>query len=117
VLGRGELVSLRGENFPLLRLHHLFEITGATTDPTQGLVTIIENQGRKVGLLVDDLLGHAQLVVKGLEGHFRRVEGLVGATILGDGNVALILDVQRLIRIANSSERSAPRGDTQGAAA
>ena len=109
VLGAGELVLLRDEEFPLLRLHQLFQIPDATTDPTRGLVVIVEDNGRRVGLLVDDLLGEAQLVAKGLEAHFRRVDGLVGATVLGDGSVALILDLPRLLRLPAAVDRAARR--------
>jgi two-component system chemotaxis sensor kinase CheA len=100
VLGQGEVVVVRGEFLPLLRLHHLFAIPTRVTDPSQGLVVIIENEGKKLGLLVDELLGQSQVVIKNLEANFRKVEGVIGATIMGDGRVALILDVQGLTRIA-----------------
>jgi two-component system chemotaxis sensor kinase CheA len=100
VLGQREVVEVRGEFLPLLRLYRLFDIPARVTDPSQGLVVIVENEGNKLGLLVDELLGQQQVVVKNLETNFRKVEGVMGATIMGDGRVALILDVQGLARLA-----------------
>jgi len=103
VFGRGEVVMVRDEVIPLVRLHELFGLTGCVTDATAGLVILVEDHGRKIGLLVDDITGQAQVVIKSLETHYHRVEGLMGATILGDGQVALILDVQLLVRAAHAS--------------
>jgi two-component system chemotaxis sensor kinase CheA len=64
---------------------------------------IVEGDGRRVGLFVDDLLGQQQVVIKSLETNYRRVDGVSGATILGDGSVALILDVPGLIRVASET--------------
>jgi two-component system chemotaxis sensor kinase CheA len=64
---------------------------------------VVEGEGRRVGLFVDDLLGQQQVVIKSLETNFRRVEGVSGATILGDGSVALILDIPGIIRVASES--------------
>lgn len=97
VAGGGELVVVRGQSIPLLRLHRLFAVRPRSEDPTRGLVVIVEHEGRRAALLVDELLGQQQVVIKSLETHFRKVEGLAGATILGDGRVALILDVAGLI--------------------
>lgn len=99
VLGRGELVMVRGEPLPLLRLHTLFGITDGESDPTRALVVIMDHDGVRVGLLVDQLLGQSQVVIKNLEANYRKVDGVMGATILGDGNVALILDAQGLARL------------------
>ena len=73
------------------------------TDPTQALLVIVENDGRKVALLVDELIGQSQVVIKSLESNYRKVEGIAGATILGDGRVALILDIPGLIRGSQGS--------------
>jgi two-component system chemotaxis sensor kinase CheA len=99
VVGRGEVVSVRGETVPLLRLHRLLGRPAHVTDPTRGLVVLVEDQGKKHALLVDDLLGQMQAVVKSLDANYRRIEGLAGATILGDGRVAMILDVHGLARL------------------
>jgi len=97
VLGGAEAITIRGQVLPLLRLHRLFDVSPRTEDPTQGLVVIVEHDGRKVALLVDELLGQQQVVIKSLEANFKKVDGVSGATILGDGSVALILDVPGLV--------------------
>jgi two-component system chemotaxis sensor kinase CheA len=71
-------------------------IQNAVTDFTKGIVVIIEADGKKTALMVDELLGQHQVVIKSLESNFRKVRGISGATIMGDGKVALILDVQAL---------------------
>jgi two-component system chemotaxis sensor kinase CheA len=81
-------------------LHELFGVEPRSRELEQGLIVIVEGEGRRVGLFVDDLLGQQQVVIKSLETNFRRVDGVSGATILGDGAVALILDVAGLIRVA-----------------
>jgi two-component system chemotaxis sensor kinase CheA len=98
--GRGEVVVVRGEPVPLLRLHRMFGVATEVTDPSRGLVVLVEHHGRRMALLVDELLGQQQVVIKSLETHFRRVEGIAGATILGDGQAALILDVAGLAPLA-----------------
>src|SRR5579884_1021801 len=104
VTGRGEVVLVRGEALPLLRLHALFGVPGAVPDPCRGLTVIIEHAAQRFALLVDELLGQQQVVIKSLEAHYRKVEGVVGATILGDGRAALILDVAGLSQIARRPE-------------
>jgi two-component system chemotaxis sensor kinase CheA len=98
IAGRGEVVVVRDEPLRLVRLHRLFDIPEAVTDPTLGLVVIAEHGAAKLALLVDELLGQQQVVVKSLETHFRRVDGALGATILGNGRAALILDVSGLLQ-------------------
>lgn len=109
VVGRGEVVAVRGETVPLLRLHRLLNRPAEVTDPCRGLVVLVEDQGRQHALLVDDLLGQMQAVVKSLDANYRRVEGLAGATILGDGRVAMILDVHGLARLHGSSDETRRR--------
>lgn len=101
VAGRGEVVSFRGEYLPVIRLHEVLGSEGGASE--QQLVVIVEGDNRRAGLVVDELLGQQQVVIKSLEANFRRVAGLSGATILGDGAVALILDVPGLIRLANTA--------------
>jgi two-component system chemotaxis sensor kinase CheA len=110
VAGQGEVFWFRDRYLPVVRLHEVFGLTPRTTQLHEGLIMVVEGEGRRVGLFVDDLLGQQQVVIKSLETNFRRVEGVSGATILGDGAVALILDVAGLIRVAT-------QGATQGAAA
>ncbi|GJI94866.1 chemotaxis protein CheA [Duganella caerulea] len=98
ISGKGRVVKVRGEYLPLVPLYQMFGITPRFTDPCQGIVVIIETDGRKAGLFIDDLVGQQQVVVKNLESNYRKVAGISGATILGDGGVSLILDVAALIR-------------------
>jgi two-component system chemotaxis sensor kinase CheA len=84
----------------VVRLHEVFGVQPRTTQLHEGLIMVVEGEGRRVGMFVDDLLGQQQVVIKSLETNFRRVEGVSGATILGDGAVALILDVPGLVRVA-----------------
>ena len=92
ISGRGPVVHVRGEYLPVVALHEFFAIKPQTTEPHQGIVVIIEAEGRKIAMFVDALVGQHQVVIKSLETNFRRVHGVSGATIMGDGTVALILD-------------------------
>ena len=98
ISGQGRIVRVRGEYLPLIPLHQMFDITPRYTNPCDGIVVILETEGRRAGLFVDDLVGQQQVVVKNLESNYRKVTGISGATILGDGGVSLILDVAALIR-------------------
>ncbi len=100
--GGGELFCSRQEYLPLIRLYELFGIEPRSTDLAQGLLVVVEAEGKKAGLYVDDLLGQQQVVIKSLATHYRKVEGISAATILGDGTVAMILDVTGLIRLAHA---------------
>ncbi len=93
IVGIGEVIQLRGEVVPLLRLHRILNIHEQDDHHDRSLVVIVEDQGRRLALRVDELLGQQQVVIKNLETNFRKVPGVAGATILGDGRVALILDV------------------------
>ena len=99
--GRSEVFSFRGDYLPIIRLHELFGVEPRTRSLHEGLVVIAEGDGRRFGLFVDDLLGQQQVVIKSLETNYGRVEGVSGATILGDGSVALILDVTGIIAAAS----------------
>jgi two-component system, chemotaxis family, sensor kinase CheA len=97
VTGQGDVLAIRGEYVPLVYLHRRFGVPDAVTDPCKGIVVIVESEGaNRIGLVVDDLLGQQQVVVKSLEANYGPVDGIGGATVLGDGRVALILDVSRL---------------------
>jgi two-component system chemotaxis sensor kinase CheA len=96
VSGEGHLLRVRGEYVPLVSVHEVFNIQNAVTDFTKGIVVIIESEGKKTALMVDELLGQHQVVIKSLASNFRKVHGISGATIMGDGKVALILDVMAL---------------------
>jgi two-component system, chemotaxis family, sensor kinase CheA len=99
--GHNEVFSFRGDYLPIIRLHELFGVEPRARALHEGLVVIAEGDGRRVGLFVDDLLGQQQVVIKSLEANYGRVEGVSGATILGDGSVALILDVTGIIQAAS----------------
>ncbi len=102
VAGKGETFRLRGDYLPIIRMHEIFDVKTAKAQKlTEGLVVVVEGQGIRCGLFVDDLLGQQQVVIKSLEANYRRVEGVSGATILGDGSVALILDIPGLVRLSN----------------
>jgi two-component system chemotaxis sensor kinase CheA len=92
------VVRVRGEYLPLVALHEVFSVEGARTEPTQGIVTIMQTEGRRFAMLIDELVGQQQVVVKNLETNYRKVRGISAATILGDGSVALIVDVAALNR-------------------
>lgn len=97
ISGKGKVVRVRGEYLPLLSLHEVFNLRPEATDVHQGMVVILENEGRKSAMFVDALVGQHQVVIKSLESNFRKVQGVSGATIMGDGRVALILDVAALV--------------------
>lgn len=87
------VMHVRGEYLALIELHKLFDVSGAVLNPMQGIAVIVQADGGRFALLVDQLVGQHQVVVKNLETNYRKVPGISAATILGDGNVALIIDV------------------------
>lgn len=100
--GDEKLLQVRGEYLPLIELHRTFNIEGAQTDITQAIAVIVQSAGRRYALLVDKLVGQHQVVVKNIESNYRKVPGISAATIMGDGSVALILDVPELQRLSHS---------------
>ncbi|MEO9386606.1 chemotaxis protein CheW [Chromobacterium phragmitis] len=106
VSGRGEVVHIRGEYLPIIALSRYFNVGKARQRADEGILVVVEASGIRVALLVDDLIGQQQFVVKNLETNYRKVDGLSGATILGDGQVALILDISTIAR-SNSGARGA----------
>ncbi len=98
ISGKGRVIKVRGEFLPLIPLYQIFDIAPRFTDPCQGILVIVETEGKKACLFVDELVGQQQVVVKNLESNYRKVTGISGATILGDGGVSLILDVTALVR-------------------
>ena len=102
--GKGETFKLREEYLPIVRLHEILGVKDAKAKKlNEGLLVVVEGEGRRCGLFVDDLLGQQQVVIKSLEANYRKISGLSGATILGDGSVALILDIPGLIRMAGNA--------------
>ncbi len=102
VAGSTEMYRLRDDYIPIVRLYEIFGIEPKTTRLQEALLVVVEHEGNKIGLMVDELLGQQQVVIKSLETNYRRIEGISGATILGDGTVALILDVGGLISLSGS---------------
>jgi two-component system chemotaxis sensor kinase CheA len=94
--GGERVLQVRGEYLPLVELFRVFDVAEARTEATQGIVVILQSAGRRYALLVDQLIGQHQVVVKNLESNYRKVPGISAATILGDGSVALIVDVSAL---------------------
>ncbi|MFO1436299.1 MAG: chemotaxis protein CheA [Gammaproteobacteria bacterium] len=103
IAGRTELYRLRDQYIPIVRLYSVFGIDSGITELDRGLLVVVEADGQRVGLFVDDLLGQQQVVIKSLETNFQRVDGMSGATILGDGTVAMILDVPGIIHLSGES--------------
>jgi two-component system chemotaxis sensor kinase CheA len=99
VSGRGQMIKLHGQLLPVYRLHELFEVDGAKTDPLDSVMVVVEGEGRRYALMVDELLGQRQVVVKSLGHALRRIRGIAGAAILGDGRLGLILDPVGLTQI------------------
>jgi len=100
VAGRGEVYRLRDEYIPIMDLRRMFGIDTSDSTLSGSLLVVVEGEGKKLGLVVDDLLGQQQVVIKSLETNFRPVACISGATILGDGTVALILDAGQLVNAA-----------------
>ncbi len=103
-MGRGEVVSVRGSLLPIYRLNRIFNRNEGIDDPTESLLIVLESNDSRCCLLVDEIIGQQQVVIKTLGQGLGRACGVSGGAILGDGRVALILDVDGLIREAASSE-------------
>ncbi len=91
-----ELIMIRGECFPMVRLHKLFNVEPGTKEIEEGIIIVIQHDGISVCLFADELLGEQHVVVKPLPAYFKQIQGISGCTILGDGNISLILDVGSL---------------------
>ena len=96
--GSGRVVEVRDEYMPVLEMERVFEVPRFDFEHVSGIMVVVEADGGRVALLVDELLGQQQVVVKNLEANYRKVNDVSGATIMGDGRVALILDVSSLVR-------------------
>lgn len=113
--GDEKLLQVRGEYLPLIELHRTFNIEGAQTDITQAIAVIVQSAGRRYALLVDQLVGQHQVVVKNIESNYRKVPGISAATIMGDGSVALILDVPELQRLSHTQMTNKKKNTTASA--
>jgi two-component system chemotaxis sensor kinase CheA len=105
-MGEGEMIMVRDHLFPLIRLHRLFRLDGMDSSngedkaPWESLVVVVENQGRKKCLLVDELLGQEEVVIKGLGEGLKDLKGIAGGAVMEDGRVGLILDIAGIFNIA-----------------
>ncbi|HEY3293819.1 MAG TPA: chemotaxis protein CheA [bacterium] len=105
VQGQTELVLLRGDLIPVCRLERAFHIADAGRELTESILVVIEHKGRRLALMVDELLGQQQVVIKSLGSTFGNVAGVSGGAILGDGRISLILDVDGLMRLSSGANR------------
>ena len=103
VSGVERLLQVRGEYLPVVALYEIFGIPDTVTRLDQGIMVVIEADGVKAALFIDALVGQHQVVIKSLESNYRKVQGISGATIMGDGHVAMILDVTALVQMAKSA--------------
>lgn len=102
VQNRGEVALIRNELIPLVRMSRLFNVSGAVENPTDALLVVVEEGSRKCALLVDDLVGQQQVVIKNLSG-LGKIKGISGGAIMGDGRISLILDIPGLIDLSQSA--------------
>ncbi len=93
-----EMLRIRDELIPVIRLHELYNIKYDYDDLTKGLLVIVEHHNKAVCLFVDEIIGEQQTVIKGLSDYMDRIKGISGCTILGDGEVSLVLDIGGIIR-------------------
>ena len=100
VVGKGELLDVRNTYLPMMRLYDVFSLQPEYIDPTKAILLILETEGEQVAVMVDEILGQQQVVIKSMEQNFRKIDGIAGATILGDGTVGFILDVRGLIEMS-----------------
>ncbi|PTL91319.1 chemotaxis protein CheA [Halomonas litopenaei] len=112
--GDDQVLQVRDEYLPVVAVHSALDVANARTEITETIAVIVQGEGRRYALLVDDLIGQQQVVVKNLETNYRRVPGVSAATILGDGSVALILDIADLHRL-DREKKQRRHHDTRGA--
>jgi two-component system, chemotaxis family, sensor kinase CheA len=109
LVGGGEVLYVRGEYVPLVYLGRVFDVPDATREPWDGLVMLVDaDAGGKIGVVVDEIVGQQQVVIKSVEANYRSLRGIAGATILGNGRVALILDVAGLAESAGGGAGQSP---------
>ncbi|QNI01537.1 chemotaxis protein CheA [Halomonas sp. SH5A2] len=111
--GDDVVLKVRDEYLPVIAIHEVLDVENAITDPTKSIAVIVQGEGRRYAMLVDELVGQQQVVVKNLEDNYRKVPGISAATILGDGSVALILDISGLHRLSRAKKEAAKPAKTQ----
>jgi len=95
--GKGEVILVRGEYISLIRLNEVFGLKAGITNPWEALIVIVESKGQRVGIMIDDLIGQQQIVIKSIDNFITTSRSISGATILGDGRVALIIDIHGFV--------------------
>lgn len=110
LVGDDQLLHVRNEYWPILPLYKVMQLQPRFTDVNKGIAILIETNKYRFALFVDDLVGQQQVVIKSLEQHYKRVQGIAGATIMGDGSVALIVDVESLAITVNTPMNLAAAG-------
>lgn len=103
-LGNDTVLYIRDQYWPLVPLYDFMQVEDAAKSPTEGIVVLLESSKKRFGILVDALVGQQQVVIKSLEEHYRKVAGIAGATIMGDGKVALIIDADSIATTYTSSQ-------------
>ncbi|MDL1970009.1 MAG: chemotaxis protein CheA [Candidatus Desulfofervidaceae bacterium] len=98
--GKGEMINIRDTLFPLVRLHRLFNVKAKYTEPWKALMVVVESEDEKKCLMVDEVLGKQEVVIKSLGEAMGRVKGIAGGAIMGDGKVGLILDVTGIFEMS-----------------
>jgi two-component system chemotaxis sensor kinase CheA len=111
VISNDNLLWIREQYWPLIKLHKTMEIDNAINEPDKAIVVLIESSKKRFALLVDALVGQQQVVIKSLEKHYKRVTGVAGATIMGDGGVAMILDVESLAGLVKPPSTESKKHD------
>jgi two-component system chemotaxis sensor kinase CheA len=111
IISNDNLLWIREQYWPLIQLHKTMEIDTAIREPDKAIVVLIESSKKRFALLVDGLVGQQQVVIKSLEKHYKRVTGVAGATIMGDGGVAMILDVESLASLVKPSSTESKKHD------
>ena len=104
VFDKGEMLAFEGEHLPLFRLSSLFDVEEARAHPHEGTVVVVEDEGKKIGLMADDLLGQQSIVIKSLGETMQGTDGVAGGAIMSNGNVALILDIAGIVRVAHATD-------------
>lgn len=102
MVGKGNMLDFHGEHIALFSLSKLFNVFGIKEDPTDAIVMVIESDGVRIGIMVDDILGQQQIVIKSLEGNMKKVKGVSGCAIMSDGQVGLIIDVHGITKLSMS---------------
>ncbi len=114
VFDKGEMLAFEGTHLPLFRLSQLFDVEGAACEPHEAMVVVVEEEGRRLGLVADQLIGQQSIVIKSLGESVQGTDGVAGGAIMSDGNVALILDVAGLLRVAHSTDTTIDMPPSRG---